>query len=385
MLVGGNKNDFTKAKKCVIIFILLIINIIFMNMKHLSKITFAASLALSLLIAGPVVGYAVDINGTNADETLTGTAEADKIVGGQGNDVLNGLEAADKVYGGQGNDYANGGAGSDEVYGDNGSDTLFGSGGSDNVFGGDGNDYVIGDDQSGVDSGADVLIGNQGQDVIFGQGGEDMMYGGQGYDFMIGGESADKIYGDRDGVVVWGEAGDDQIYVVPTTGKSGTFNVGHQETQVSIGDIGYSAVISGPGYDTITVESREVLASSRLHIFNSGNEEDTVYFAPEYTVAANGADCNKPNNSNVITYDTCASVSFTGQDRVKYTRLFLNAPSGQNITVWLCGNIKYATGDALNSGTLTYSNDQNNIEVPTMVGGGNGIAVPQPINIPATS
>ena len=352
-----------------------------MNIKYFSKIVFSTGLTLSLLSLSSVSGYAADINGTNSADTLYGTSEADNISAFQGNDSINGLEGSDNLYGGGDNDYINGGANNDNIYGDNNNDTLFGGTGSDNILGGEGNDYVIGDENISDDFGNDFLIGNEGQDVIFGQGGEDQMHGGQGYDLMIGGESADRIYGDRDGAVIWGENGDDQIYIVPTTGKSGTFNAGIGNSTVSIGDVGYSAVISGNGYDTITLESREVMSNSRLDIFNTGTEEDTVYFAPEYSVAPDGVNCNRLNSNNVMVYSTCSFVSFVGNNGVRYTRLILNSGSSTNITAWLAGNIKYATGNALNSGTLTYSNNAQNIEIPTMYGGGNGIPTPNLVNI----
>jgi Ca2+-binding RTX toxin-like protein len=66
-----------------------------------------------------------------ANKTLSGTANADVLVGGMGNDALWGLD---------GNDTLNGGTGHDKLFGGNGADTLTGGLGTDIYTGGAGND-----------------------------------------------------------------------------------------------------------------------------------------------------------------------------------------------------------------------------------------------------
>ncbi|MDK2127193.1 calcium-binding protein, partial [Parachitinimonas caeni] len=51
--------------------------------------------------------------GAPTNQTLTGTAQADKLTGGAGNDTLNGLAGNDTLDGGLGNDSLVGGAGDD--------------------------------------------------------------------------------------------------------------------------------------------------------------------------------------------------------------------------------------------------------------------------------
>ncbi|MFZ5968303.1 MAG: calcium-binding protein, partial [Bacillota bacterium] len=71
------------------------------------------------------------------DDSLYGTAEADKIYGlrgsddlygKEGNDFLFGNENDDKLYGGAGEDYLEGGRGDDRLYGEQGADTYYFSG-----------------------------------------------------------------------------------------------------------------------------------------------------------------------------------------------------------------------------------------------------------------
>jgi Ca2+-binding RTX toxin-like protein len=66
-----------------------------------------------------------------ANQTLTGTANADTVNGSAGNDTL---------WGWDGNDTLNGGEGNDKLYGGNGADTLNGGLGTDTYTGGGGND-----------------------------------------------------------------------------------------------------------------------------------------------------------------------------------------------------------------------------------------------------
>jgi predicted extracellular nuclease len=111
-----------------------------------------------------------DINvqiGTDADETLTGTAGSDLLVGYQGADSLSGLGGADVLCGGQGGDTLSGG---------DGADTLEGGQGADSLSGGEGND---------------VLRGGQGDDSLSGDGGDDTLTGNSGADSFSGGLGTD--------------------------------------------------------------------------------------------------------------------------------------------------------------------------------------------------
>lgn len=78
--------------------------------------------------------------GTNAGDTITGSAGADLILGNQGDDTVSGLGGADVLCGENGGDTLAGGDGNDALSGDKGSDTLTGGPGADAFSGGNGPD-----------------------------------------------------------------------------------------------------------------------------------------------------------------------------------------------------------------------------------------------------
>ncbi|HEX5589750.1 MAG TPA: ExeM/NucH family extracellular endonuclease [Candidatus Limnocylindrales bacterium] len=97
--------------------------------------------------------------GTDAADTLTGTAGADLLIGLQGDDTLSGLGGADLLCGGNGNDSLSGGDGDDTLEGDRGNDVLSGGAGRDVLRGGQGDDSLTG----GAD--ADAFSGGSGMDL----------------------------------------------------------------------------------------------------------------------------------------------------------------------------------------------------------------------------
>ena len=64
-------------------------------------------------------------------ETLTGTAGADRLEGGDGDDSISGLAGNDRLEGGKGNDTIDGGDGNDLIRGGKGADVLTGGNGDD--------------------------------------------------------------------------------------------------------------------------------------------------------------------------------------------------------------------------------------------------------------
>jgi Ca2+-binding RTX toxin-like protein len=64
-------------------------------------------------------------------ETLTGTAGADRLEGGDGDDSISGLAGNDRLEGGKGNDTIDGGDGNDLIRGGHGADLLTGGAGND--------------------------------------------------------------------------------------------------------------------------------------------------------------------------------------------------------------------------------------------------------------
>ncbi|WP_241090048.1 calcium-binding protein [Pseudomonas viridiflava] len=103
------------------------------------------------------------MQGSDIDETLSGTSGNDLIDAGAGDDTVNG---------GSGNDTLSGSAGADTLNGDGGNDLLQGGTGNDTLYGGDGNDVLDGG------AGNDQLNGGDGDDTyLFGKGaGQDTLY-----------------------------------------------------------------------------------------------------------------------------------------------------------------------------------------------------------------
>ncbi|MDP2579341.1 hypothetical protein Q8W37_05310 [Shimia thalassica] len=136
-----------------------------------------------------------------AGQILTGTNDANRLVGGNGNDSISGLDGNDTLIGGEGDDTLIGGDSENDLR-----DVIYGGAGNDNIDGGYGNDELRGD--AGDDSiaggfGADTVIGGTGDDTltgsafgdqIFGGAGDDFINGGFGFDLLNGGADADRFF-----------------------------------------------------------------------------------------------------------------------------------------------------------------------------------------------
>jgi Ca2+-binding RTX toxin-like protein len=136
----------------------------------------AAILALTASLVLPITAaFAATLSGTSGNNVIKGTSYRDTIYGYGGDDIIYGYGSSDKIYGGRGNDV---------------------------VYGGRGNDYI--QDLSGYDT--DYLYGGPGADEIrckgyqchvYGEGGNDRIYiepqdnentarGGAGNDYIEG-------------------------------------------------------------------------------------------------------------------------------------------------------------------------------------------------------
>ena len=94
------------------------------------------------------------INGTEADDYLTGTSNNDITNGFEGNDIITGKKSPDAIDGGTRNDLLDGGKGKDYLFGKEGNDNLYGGRNDDFLNGGVGNDLLEGG------KGSDFLIGS---------------------------------------------------------------------------------------------------------------------------------------------------------------------------------------------------------------------------------
>lgn len=215
-------------------------------MKRSNPLTAAAVLLVSLSVSTQAVagatptdclGHNPTIVGTNAGETLTGTAGNDVILAlggrdliagnggndvicaGGGNDVLSGGPGGDILFGSSGNDRISGGPGNDEVAGEDGIDRLSYASARERVIvdlqsgeaaGGEGDDSITGvehltgssfsDTLKGNDSAGNHIDGGDGNDRLFGGAGNDRLTAGAGDDSLAGGAGDDELAGGPNGV-----------------------------------------------------------------------------------------------------------------------------------------------------------------------------------------
>jgi Ca2+-binding RTX toxin-like protein len=117
--------------------------------------------------------------------SLTGTDEANVLLGHSGKNTLNGRGGNDIMEGRAGNDQMNGDASSDKMSGGLGNDKLNGDAGGDKMSGGLGNDSLTGA------AGNDRLMGGLGKDVLNGGDGKDTFV----FDTTLSSSNSDKISG----------------------------------------------------------------------------------------------------------------------------------------------------------------------------------------------
>lgn len=191
------------------------------------------------------------IIGTDDNDILNGTAEADvirsyngndELYGNEGNDKLYGAGDRDELYGGAGDDYMEAGGHPDLLVGGEGADTMDGGSGND-VYYADGADTIIEDEFGGTDRvyvGEDFtlaenveelrftitgdvngtgsnsdndILGTAGRNVLNGRGGHDELRGLEGNDRLIGGWGQDFLDGGTGADRMDGGAGDDHFKV----------------------------------------------------------------------------------------------------------------------------------------------------------------------------
>jgi Ca2+-binding RTX toxin-like protein len=115
-------------------------------------------MVLAALVVASGVALAVDMVGTNGEDTIYGTPDDDSILG----------------YGGF--------------------DQLYGYKGSDYIDGGDGGGFIEGDDGREAETFNDVLVGGSDEDDMAGYNGNDKYYGLNGNDTIDAGENINSTY-----------------------------------------------------------------------------------------------------------------------------------------------------------------------------------------------
>jgi Ca2+-binding RTX toxin-like protein len=126
-----------------------------------------------ILTAPPTTGF--DWEGTDGNDTMTGTvgrdsmygrAGNDSLSGGDGDDTLSGSLGADQLDGGAGNDYIDTSDGGDLIRGGDGDDRLYANGPGTRVEGGSGADALYLSNYSGQSSGSTSADAGEGDDLI---------------------------------------------------------------------------------------------------------------------------------------------------------------------------------------------------------------------------
>ena len=205
--------------------------------------------------------------GSEAGETVDGSADDDFLLSLDGNDTVNGNGGNDVIYGGQGNDLMNGGAGNDVIYAGAGIDNLTGGVGADifviardnfadaitdfergtdkialtnglrfgqlaitddgtdtqiriaasgrtiavvsNTVGLDDTDFI--DATGGSMGGNSFIVGNDNDNILVGGDGNDAIRGREGDDNLIGNAGIDLVLGHGGNDNLDGGAGNDYI------------------------------------------------------------------------------------------------------------------------------------------------------------------------------
>lgn len=213
-----------------------------------------------------VISDAVAVNGTGANEHLTGGEVDNRISGQGGNDSVYGAGGDDLVMGGSGNDLVDGGEGNDSLRGEAGNDTFSGGAGIDTADFTGARAVRIDLSRSGAQNtghGNDTFVsienvqGSSANDAITGNGGANLLIGGAGNDSLRGGGGADSLQGDAGNDLLIGGAGKD--WLIFTGGRAVTVNLSQSRAQTT-----------GHGTDTIREVENILGAGGRDRLTGNG-------------------------------------------------------------------------------------------------------------------
>lgn len=301
------------------------------------------------------------IDGGDGNDTITGTASADVIMGNQGSDVLDGGDGDDQFLVTEDDTGANryiGGAGLDTLLGTDASDVIrlsifAGDNTVETIDGGPGENTIVGtsanntldfsgttllniaaiDGDDGNDTitgsaSADVIIGGPGSDVLFGGDGDDVFRltaGDTGYDRYVGGEGTDGVLGtDADDEIrlstylgtntVETIDGGPGINTIVSSGANNTLDFS------STNLVNIALIDGGAGNDTITGSGgSDVIVGNEGSDVLIGGDGDDVF---QFTAGDSGYDRYVGGNGQDRVLGTSGSdvfliATFTGDSRVE--------------------------------------------------------------------
>ncbi|MGZ8286081.1 MAG: calcium-binding protein [Allosphingosinicella sp.] len=251
------------------------------------------------------------IQGTIANETLTGTSFDDEIYGLEGQDFLYGGDGNDTLVGGYDSDTLDGGAGADVMDGGHGNDIYYVDNVGDTVIETDtaadtdivyvsisyfdaGSAYLEQIHYSGSVSGtifgsdSNNYLGSSGAaDWLYGRGGNDFLFSGAGDDHLDGGAGNDELDGWQGADTMIGGTGND-VYNVDSAGDTVT-------------------EYAGEGIDTVKVRKSSYTLPANVE------NADLRYYSGSISVTGNSA-----GNLFIMGTGAQSVIGSTGNDTVSY-------------------------------------------------------------------
>ena len=198
--------------------------------------------------------------GKSTDDTITGGALADQIIGFSGNDTLSGL---------------------------GGDDLLKGYDGNDTIDGGDGNDYIEGGDDN------DTLSGGAGNDKIYGGSGDDTLDGGFDSDELYGGDGADRVTFSLNDIVADGGSGADTL-VITEVSDTRPITISFQTSKAYAGN-GYASPFENiKNFEALSAELGNSLivtgATDTVSITTGTGSDEVSSYGANVAIATGGGD-----------------------------------------------------------------------------------------------
>ena len=201
-----------------------------------------------------------DYCGKSTDDTITGSAVADKIIGFSGSDTLSGL---------------------------GGDDLLKGYDGNDTIDGGDGNDYIEGGDDN------DTLSGGAGNDKIYGGSGDDTLDGGLDLDELYGGDGVDRVTFSLNDTVADGGSGSDTL-VITEVSDTRPITISFQTSKAYAGNSYASPFENIKNFEALSAELGNSLivtgATDTVSIITGTGSDEVNSYGANVAIVTGGGD-----------------------------------------------------------------------------------------------